>query len=92
MNLSTLDLLTLILASWWVAYVVTHKGLPFGVMDWLRAKTTLGGLLTCIYCFSIYAAALGYVLLATPLAPLVTIAAAAGGALLLHRYTGGDHI
>lgn len=92
MNLSALNLITLILATWWLAYVITNKGLPFGVMTFIRSKTTPGGLLTCICCVAVWAAALCYWLLTTPFAPLVTIAGAAGGALLLHRFTGGDHL
>lgn len=46
--------------------------------------------LTCVYCTSVWTAALGWGLLQTPAAPLVYILAGSGLALMAHRYVGFD--
>ena len=86
-----LDLLILALASWRLAYLLTKEDAPFRLMARLRAITTFGGLLDCIYCASIWASIGCYLLWQTPLAPLVTILAISGGAMMLWRYTGAEH-
>ena len=86
------DLLIIALAAWRLARFVTKDSGPWRVMERVRARTTLGGMLDCIYCASVWAAALAYTLLLTPAAWLVVIAAGSGGAMLLHRYTGGEHV
>ena len=59
--------------------------------DDLRGRFKLGGLWDCMYCVSVWVALVLYVLLLTELAPVVYILAGTGGAMLLHRYTGGDY-
>ena len=89
--MQALDLLILALATWRLAYFATKESGPWGVMATVRAVSTLGGLLTCIYCASVWTALLAYlVYLVFP--PAVYIVAASGGAMLLHRYTGADHV
>jgi hypothetical protein len=91
--MTLVNLLTLALFSWYVAYVLVKTSGPFNMFGRLRAATTLGGLLECVYCLVVWVAAVGYLLLyVTPFAPVVYIGAVAGAAMLAHRYTGGDHL
>jgi hypothetical protein len=87
--MTLVNLLTLALFSWYVAYVLVKTSGPFNMFGRLRAATTLGGLLECVYCLVVWVAAVGYLLLyVTPFAPVVYIGAVAGAAMLAHRYTG----
>jgi hypothetical protein len=89
--MQSLELLLLALFTWRLAYLLVKESGPFNLMGRLRAKTTFGGLLDCIYCASVWTALIGYVLLSTPLVPVVYVGAASGGAMMLWRYTGGEH-
>lgn len=89
--LSPLDALILMLATWRMAHLLVNEDAPFRVMARLRERTTLGGLLTCIKCASVWMAALMLALWFTPLVWLVWIAAISGGALMLASYTGVTH-
>lgn len=91
--MNPLDLLILALATWRLAYLLINEDAPFQVMKRIRARTTLGGLLTCIYCASIWSAA-GWValwLLVPSLTWIVYIFAVSGAALMLAKYTGVDY-
>ena len=90
MTLSLLDLLVIALATWRLAFLLAREDAPFALLKRLRAKTTLGGLLNCLMCASIWCAALCYVLWQTPLQPIVVIAALSGAALMLASYTGAN--
>lgn len=83
-----LNLLILSLASWRLAYLATREDAPFKLAVRFRTRYPLGGLTTCLYCAGMWTAALMYILWLTPLAPIVTIFAIAGGALMLATYTG----
>lgn len=91
MTMTPLDLLILALFTWRLAYMLVKEDGPFQVFARLRARTTIGGVLTCIYCMSVWTALLGYVLISTPLVPIVYVGAVSGGAMMMWRYTGGDH-
>lgn len=91
MNLSLLDLLILALATWRLAYLLVRETGPFGLFTRLRARTTLGGVLNCTYCMSIWTAALMAALWLTPLQPIVWALAVSGAALMLASYTGVNH-
>jgi hypothetical protein len=86
-----LDLLILSLFTWRGAYLLVKEDAPFRLMARIRAVTTLGGMLNCIMCASIWTALLGYVLIQTPLVPIVHIGAISGLALWAHKYTGWDY-
>lgn len=88
--MSALDLLLLALATWRLAYLLVKESGPFGFMARIRAWSTLGGLLTCIYCASVWTALAAY-LIYLAFAPAVWVLAASGGAMMLYRYTGGVH-
>jgi hypothetical protein len=74
------------------AQVMVKLDAPFHLMARFRKVTTIGGLLECIYCSAWWAAIVYYFLLSTVLAPVVYIAAAAGVAMMLWRYTGGEMV
>lgn len=90
--MTPLNFLLLALFAWYVTYILIRTSGPFNVFARLRSLTTLGGLLECMYCLVVWVALLGYGLLSTPLTPVVYVGAIAGGAMILHRYTGGDHL
>lgn len=86
------DLLILSLATWRLAYLITKEAAPFSMMQRIRERATLGGLLTCIYCTSVWVAVL-FVLIVRPVIDpmlIIYLFAVSGGAMILHRYTGGD--
>lgn len=92
MTLSPTDLLILSLATWRLAYMLAKETGPYDILTRFRARFVLGGLTSCVYCLSLWCAALLYLLWLTPAVVLVYILAASGGALLMYRYTGGDHV
>lgn len=90
--MTAFDLLILALATWYTAWVLTSKQGPWGIFELFRTHVRLGGLTSCMPCFSVWIAALLYLLSLTAALPVLYILAMAGGANLLHRYTGGDHV
>lgn len=55
--MNSLDLAVLSVASWRLAYMLAREDGPWGVFARLRAATTFGGLLDCVYCASVWTAA-----------------------------------
>lgn len=88
--MSPLDLLLLALATWYAAWVLTSKSGPWRVFERFRTHVRLGGLTSCMPCFSFWIALALYGIWLTPALPLVYVLAFAGGANLMHRYTGGS--
>ena len=86
------DLLFLILATFYLSHAVTGTKGPAGAFEWLRAHLPLGGLIPCFVCLSLWLSAAFYALLQTSVPWLVYIPAGAGAAVLLWRYTGGNHV
>lgn len=85
---SVAELLILSLATWRLAHLLAREEGPFALVKAFRER--VGGALACLYCASVWCAAL--LLLAQQVAPMVIwVLAISGGALLLHRYTGGDY-
>lgn len=89
-TLTPFDLLVIALAAWRLAYLMAKEAAPFQLMTRLRAKTTLGGLLSCLYCSSWWAALVMLALWFTPLQVLVWVFAVSGAALMLGTYTGAS--
>lgn len=89
-----LDLTTILIlgfAAIGTAQVMVNLDGPWKFMARIRAHTTIGGLLECIYCSAWWAAIIYFLMLQVPiLAPVVYIPAAAGVAATLWRYTGGE--
>ena len=80
------------LATWRLAYMLTYEMGPWGVFERLRGLTTLGGLLVCVYCTSVWAALALWVVWGTPARPLVYVLAVSGAGLMLASYTGVHHL
>jgi hypothetical protein len=88
-----LELIVLVLATFYFAYAVTKTHGPYKAFEWLRAKVSLGGLTACIVCLAFWVALLVWWLITSHTLTFVVYAAAgAGGAILLYRYTGGEHV
>jgi len=76
----------LALAAWRLAYMLTNEAGPFGIFAWIRER--VGGALECVYCCSVWTAALWVLLWSTPLQPIIIIFAVSGAALMLAAFTG----
>lgn len=53
-----LDTIKLALATWRLSSLLVQESGPFDVFGKLRGKTTVGGMLDCVWCTSIWVAAL----------------------------------
>lgn len=85
------DLLVLSLATLYWAHAISKTHGAFGIFEWARGtkeKPTLGGLLQCPVCLAFWIAIAFWLLMPTPLYPIVTVSAAAGAATLIGFYTG----
>ena len=92
--MAPIDLVSIALATWRLAYLITHEDGPFDLAVRFRRRFPLGGLTSCIYCVSVWAAALVYaaLLIEHPAADFIVYTlAGSGGAMMLWRYTGGRH-
>ncbi len=92
-----LDVLILMLATWRTAHLLTSEDAPFRLMARVRERTTLGGLLMCIKCASVWTAAALLWFYSAFIHPLsfaefcLLIPAISGGALMLASYSGASH-
>ena len=86
------ELIVLALATFYAAHAISASYGPWHVFEWLRVHLPLGGLTACLVCLSVWLALAFYLLMQTPLLPLVQIFAAAGASVLVWRYTGGDNL
>ncbi len=99
----TLDLTSLMIlsfATWRISYMLTNEAMPFNIGGWIREHLNIGGVLSCIYCTSIWTSAFMLIIWYSPAYWLVyllavsalAIAMQAGiGALrALHFYVMGD--
>ncbi len=89
--MTPIDLLLLALATWRLAYLISKEDAPYKIMARFRARFPFGGGTACIYCSSVWAGFGLWLLLQTPAYFIVWGFAASGGAMLLHRHTGGDY-
>ena len=87
-----LDLLIIALATWRAARLLTQEDGPFDSIAKFRTRYPLGGLMTCIYCMSIWVGSGAYLLWYYSVPHVLEIGAIAGAAMLLHRHTGGNHL
>lgn len=90
MTLDTLNLFVVAIAAWRLAFLLARERAPFDLMARIRERTTLGGLLTCIYCSSLWSALAMLVLWFTPLQVVVYVFAVSGLALMLGNWTGAS--
>ncbi len=80
-----LDALALILATWRLTSLLVQEDGPFQVFARLRDTLPHGGLLTCIWCCSVWTAALLYLLYLYIQWP-VWILAISAGAILYDKF------
>lgn len=98
MSISALDLLILAIATWRVSYMLTRETGPFDVFKRLRERLPLGGLTACIWCASVWVAALFIGLYAAFVQPLtfgemlIVVPAVSGAALAFASWTGVHHL
>lgn len=93
MSIQLDTLLILALATWRVSLMLVREKGPYQIFSRLRKFTTLGGLLECIYCMSVWSALTFYLIwYHTELKVIVVLFAISGLAMVTHRYTGGDHV
>lgn len=86
-------LLIVALATWRLSQMMVKEDGPGDLIKTFREQYPMGGLMTCHKCLSVWAAAILWVLYDSPVTRSgVEMLAASGGALLLHRQTGGDHL
>lgn len=82
------DVLILGAASWRLAFMVVREDGPAHVFARIRQRSTLAGLLDCVFCMSVWAAVALWLLWLTPARPLVYIMAISGAGLMLASWTG----
>lgn len=88
MYLSTLDFLIIAASAWRLAYMLVNESGPYDMFDRLRKWNTFGGLLECIYCTSIWTAAIMWLVYLTVARPVSIIFAASAIGLAISSYTG----
>lgn len=88
MYLSALDLFIIAAASWRLAYMLVNEAGPFQMFARLRRWSTFGGLLECIYCTSVWTAAIVWLIYLTIFRPVTFILAASMIGLAVSSYTG----
>ena len=99
----TLDLpslLILALATWRVSYALTSEAMPFNIGGWIRTYLNIGGILSCLYCVSVWVAIAMLITWYSPVYPLVYVLAISALAIAvqgmvqalraLHFYVMGD--
>lgn len=86
--MTALELLVLALAAWRLAFMLVLERGPFDLFARLRARWPLGGLLTCVYCASVWTAALLLLLWPTPLRFIAVVLAVSAAGLMLAAFSG----
>jgi hypothetical protein len=87
--MSPLDLLRIALATWYISHAVTALSGPLRLFTRLRGVSPLSGLLSCIYCLSIWVALGLYIIMQHDSGHyLIDPFAVAGAALMLRSYSG----
>lgn len=84
------DTLIIAAATWRLAFMLVREAGPFDVFARLRVRTTLGGMLECVFCTSVWTAALMLALWFIAW-PVVVVLAASGAGLMLASWTGVEY-
>jgi len=90
--MQSLELLILTLATWRLARLLAAEAGPGNILTKLRERFPSGGVFDCIYCLSVYTAIAVFAAWLYLPAEIIYVTALSGGAMLMHRYTGGDHL
>jgi hypothetical protein len=69
------------IATWRLSYMLTSEAGPYRIFEQLRAMCNPGGLFDCVFCTSIWVAAILLILWFSPFRPLVQVLAISGEAL-----------
>lgn len=88
--MQSLDLIILSLACYLLTDALVNRALPFGVMARIRDKTQWQ-VFQCFYCAAFWCGIVVYLLWLINL-ELIYPLAVGGGAILLWRHTGGNHV
>lgn len=90
--MNPLDFLIITFATWRLAYFAVKESGPFAFMERIRSGNNLGGLLDCVYCASVWSAALMvFAWRNKELRNAVIVLGASGAALMAQRYAGMDY-
>lgn len=84
----TLDLsaiLIISLASWRTAYMLTTEAGMFDMFVFIRKYANVGGVLNCIFCFSVWTSAILVLVWYTDLYPAIYILAVSAVAIIIHQ-------
>ena len=90
--MSAADFLLCAVATWRLAYLLVNEDGPWQVVARFRARTTLGGLLTCVYCATLWTA-VGMLVLwgwGGVARAFVAVLALSGAGLMLASFSGTD--
>lgn len=90
--MTALDLVILALATWRLSFMVAREKGPFSAFERLRVVLPLGGLTACLYCVSVWVSVGLYLLWGVGILWPAQLCAISGLAIMLYRYTGGDHV
>lgn len=93
MNLTIIDFLLIALAGYRLAHLLVYEDAPFALAKRLRARTTLGGLLSCVWCAGFWMCLLAYLALRFGDQVgygLVLVLAANAGGLMLASFSGAS--
>lgn len=88
-ELSVVDAVALGLSTFYLAFSLARTHGPFNAFKAFRDRWPIGGLVTCVYCLSVWVALIMWALLQV-YPPAVYIIAAAGASSAFYRYTGAD--
>ena len=86
------EFIIIALATWRLSRLIAQEDGPFALLRKFRDRAKLGGLFDCIYCVSLYVGAGVYALWLYAPIEIVYVFAISGLAMILHRWTGGDHL
>jgi len=80
------------LATYRLSQMIAKEAGPGDMIQQFRETCPMAGLMTCHKCLSVWLAPVLWVMYdSVATRPFVEAIAASGGAILLHRQTGGDH-
>lgn len=89
--LSLPETLILATASWRLAFMLVREAGPLNVFARLRDRTTLGGMLDCVFCASVWTAMLMWLLWHTIARPVVVVLGVSGAGLMIASWTGVEY-
>lgn len=92
--MNPLNFILIVLATFRLAFMLVNEDGPLRIFDRLRSLTTLGGILECWHCCSVWVALAGVGVFLRPATWqewIVWALAASGAAVAFGRFTGFDY-